>query len=194
MKYLNQLEHRHIRYEHNVENGGVPEERRNVATSGCGLCCACMMVDILTDKELTIEECVELSVGCAANYKVGTSMRRLGPVVAEKFGLDYAETNELSVVIEHLRNGGQAIALVGVPEGCEIGLFTKSGHYINLISTDGKEFCILDPSYTPTKYTIPERDGKVNFDNAPYLYCDVNIVQSELKPERVGYYLFSRKK
>lgn len=31
MKYINQLEHRDIPYEHNLDHGGVPEEKRNVA-------------------------------------------------------------------------------------------------------------------------------------------------------------------
>ena len=28
MKYINQLEHRDIPYEHNLDHGGVPEEKR----------------------------------------------------------------------------------------------------------------------------------------------------------------------
>lgn len=31
MKYINQLEHRDIPYEHNLDHGGLPEEKRNVA-------------------------------------------------------------------------------------------------------------------------------------------------------------------
>ena len=34
MKYINQLEHRDIPYEHNLDHGGVPEEKRNVAAAG----------------------------------------------------------------------------------------------------------------------------------------------------------------
>lgn len=48
MLYLNQLDHRGVPYRHNVKNGGVPPERQNVATSGCGLCSMCMIVDQLT--------------------------------------------------------------------------------------------------------------------------------------------------
>ena len=45
MLYVNQLEYRDIPYQHNMAHGGAPEDRRNVATSGCGLCSACMIVD-----------------------------------------------------------------------------------------------------------------------------------------------------
>ena len=81
---------------------------------------------------------------------------------------------------------------MGVPEGKETGLFTKVGHYILLVSTDDKEFCILDPNYSPEKFTIPEREGRVNTRNAPCLYCDVNTVDSETRPNRVKYFMFKR--
>ena len=121
-------------------------------------------------------------------------MNILGPVIAEKFGISYSKTSDLDEAIKHVQAGGVIVAHVGVPECKEIGLFTKGGHYILLVSTDGHEFCILDPSYTPEKFTIPERAGRVNFENAPYLYCDVNTVDSETKLGRVKYHLFARKK
>ena len=59
MKYINQLEHRDIPYEHNLDHGGVPEEKRNVAAAGCGPSCLCMMVDALT---LATYELTDLSL------------------------------------------------------------------------------------------------------------------------------------
>lgn len=196
MQYLNQYDYAHIPYHHKVKHEGLTEEEKtsNVRRSGCGLCCACMTVDLLTDKSLSVEECVRLSEECVANHTVGTDMTILGPTVAEKFGLLYSNTDSLDEAIRHLQSGGVIIANVGVPEGAEIGLFTKYRHYISLIATDGKEFCILDPSYTPDKFTIPERAGKVNTDNAPYLYADVATVYAEARVGRVRYHLFARKK
>ena len=81
---------------------------------------------------------------------------------------------------------------VGAPEG-GIGLFTKHGHYILITATDGERFCILDPSYTPEKFTIPERVGKVDTAHAPFLYCDVKTVHKEGRINRKYYHLFSRK-
>ena len=191
MLYVNQLEYRDIPYQHNMAHGGAPEDRRNVATSGCGLCSACMIVDELTDKTLGLEECVRLSEQSGANLELGTSMSVLGPVIAEKFGLEYSNTKSLEEAIEHLRCGGRIICNVGHPEG-KPGLFTMRGHFIVLISTDGKDFCILDPSYKEGKFDIPERKGKVNDENAPFLYCDVNTLHAETENRR--YHLFSRKK
>ena len=191
MRYFNQLEYRHIPYQHNMANGGAPEERRNVATSGCGLCSACMVVDALTDKTLSVEECVRLSEDNAANLSLGTDMTVLGPVIAEKFDLEYFSVQELDEAIELLRSGAQIVCHVGHPEG-KPGLFTLGGHYILLTSTDGKEFCILDPSYKEDKFDLPERVGKVDTSRAPYLYCDVNIVHGETKKRK--YHVFKRKR
>jgi hypothetical protein len=153
-----------------------------------------MAVELLTPYTLAIEDCVKISETCLANHKSGTDMKILGPAVAQKYNLEYSNTNDLAVAIRHLQLGGHIIAHVGVPVGKEIGLFTKGGHYISLVSTDGKEFCILDPSYTENKFDIPERVGKVNTANSPYLYCDVNIVDSECAPGKIKYHLFKRKK
>ena len=192
MLYMNQLKYKDIIYMHNMQNGGPAEGRNNVATSGCGLCCACMMVDALTDKQLELTECVRLSEDNAANLMPGTDMTVLGPILAEKFGLTYSNTTSLDKAIAHLQNGGYIISHVGHPAEGVPGLFTFRGHYISLISTDGKEFCILDPSYKEGKFDIPEREGKINEKNAPFLYCDVNILHGETKGHK--YHLFARKK
>ena len=194
MKYLNQFEYKHILYKTRLKKD-VEEWRRftTIATSGCGLCSACMAVDALTDKAPTLEECVQLSYDCEANLFNGTDMSVFGPAIAEKFNLDYASTSDLDEAIEHLRKGGQIVVHVRRSEP-GIALFTKAGHYMLITATDGREFCILDPSYTPEKFHIPEREGKVNDKNAPYLYCDVNVVHAEAHYEKPKYHLFSRRK
>ena len=195
MRYINQLKYPHIPYHTNVKNPEVSEERRltNVARSGCGLCCVCMMLDVLTEECLSVEDCMTLAEDCVANHAPGTDMTILGPVVAEKFGINYSNTSSLEEAIRHLQCGGQVIAHVGIPIGKNIALFTNSSHFILLTSTDGEKFCILDPSYTPEKYAVPERAGRVDLSHAPFLYCDVNTVYSEGDPGKIFYHLFSRK-
>lgn len=79
MKYINQLEHRDIPYEHNLDHGGVPEEKRNVAAAGCGPSCLCMMVDALTLSTYELTDCLKLSNEVGANREIGTSLKILGP-------------------------------------------------------------------------------------------------------------------
>ena len=193
MLYLNQLDYGHIKYDHNLANGGPPEGRNSVRTSGCGLCCASMVVDQLTDQQLTIEECVRLSEENGANLVLGTSMKVLGPIIAERFGLEFSYTNDIRRVITHLRKGGRAIALVGGDREGYVGLFTKRGHYMLLLSYDGEEFAILDPSLSDTKYTEEGRVGRVRVDK-PFVYASKEEIVLAAKEKKRRYYLFSRKR
>ena len=171
MKYINQLEYPHIPYRTHAKNDSVSEadKMKSVSRSGCGPCSTCMAVELLTDKCLDI---------------------------AEMYGLDYSYTNDLGEAVECLRSGGKIVVHVSIHEPGKLGLFTKGGHYMLLVSTDGKDFCILDPSYTPEKYLIPERAGKVDVSHAPYLYCDINTVHAETKvsDKYPKYHLFKRKR
>lgn len=198
MQYLNQLLYRHIPYRTHAADETMSEadKQRDIARSGCGLCCTCMMIDQLTDKSLSLEECVKISEGCGANYTRGTSMRVLAPVIAEKFGLDYKPTNDPDEVVRHLQLGGHAIALVEINPETKLGLFTNGAHYISLISTDGKDFCILDPSYKQEKFEREDRVGKVDTSHAPYLYCNIQTVHGETvaKEGKIKYFLFARKR
>ena len=197
MEYVNQLLHPDIPYRTNVADPNKTEEEkmRSIAKSGCGLCCASMMVDQLTTETLTLEDAVKMSEQSGANYKGGTTMRLLAPALAERFNVEYYPTNELSDVIVALKDGGHVIALVEIDPETKLGLFTNGAHYISLISTDGKEFCILDPSYRPEKFEREDRKGRVDTSHAPYLYCDVNTVHAETSRNSSSkYYVFKRKR
>ena len=92
MLYLNQLDYRGVPYRHNIKNGGVPPERQNVATSGCGLCSVCMIVDQLTVYSLSVPDCAALAEASGANWRVGCDMTILGPAAARRFDLEYGGT------------------------------------------------------------------------------------------------------
>lgn len=193
MLYLNQTKYRHVPYNHNTDNGGPPPERRNVATSGCGLCTACMIVDHLTDKTLLIEDCVKLSEESGANHGLGTDMEILGPIVADMFDLDFSMTDDLDEMLEHLRKGGEAAALVCGDRDGEVGLFTYRRHFITLVSADESDICILDPALKDGKFEEPGREGKVRV-NAPFIYCPADTLMHETATHAPKFYLFKRKK
>lgn len=190
MLYLNQLEYSHIKYYHNAAHGGPIEGRDNVGTSGCGLCSLCMIVDHLTTDSLDLEECVRLSEESGANHSFGTDMKILGPIIAERFGLDMDTTTHKSVLIAHLQNGGEAIAHVGNKGEGVPGLFTARGHYVTLISAKNEEICILDPSFKDDKFDTDDRRDKVRIVS-PFVYCTVDTLLGEIKGN--GFYLFKRK-
>lgn len=188
MHYTNQKQFPHLRYNHNMANGGPPAGKNTVATSGCGLCSLCNVVNMLTVKHLFVEDCIRLSEENGANLGVGTNMSILAPVIAKTYGLDYKGTTDLGEAVTHLQKGGQVIAHMGP------GLFTYGGHFINLVSYADGEFCILDPGYSPEKFETEERKGRINTDNAPFLYCKAELLHSETRERPIKYYLFSRKR
>lgn len=187
MHYTNQKQFPHLRYNHNMANGGPPEGRNTVASSGCGLCALCNVVNMLTVKHLFVEDCIRLSEENGANLGIGTNMKILAPIIADMYDLDYIGTDELNEVISHLQNGGLVIAHMGP------SLFTDRGHFINLISYENGEFCVLDPSYTPEKFQREDRKDKVHI-NAPFVYCDAELLHSETRDRPIKYHLFKRKR
>lgn len=193
MRYLNQKNYGHIPYVHDVSHGGVPESRRSVATSGCGLCCLCMMVDRLTTRKLEIDECVRWSEECGANVIIGTRMAILGPLVAEQYGLEFSSSNRIEDLLDTLRNGGCGIVNVGGDHNDHTGIFSHGGHYILALYADQEDICILDPSYTADKYSADYFQDKVKV-SVPFLYCTPEVLASDCTNKEIPYFLFRRKK
>ena len=190
MLYLNQRDHRHIPYLHDTANGGAPEHRRNIATSGCGLCCLCMTVEHLTGEILELTECVRLSEESGANFCAGCSMRILGPVAAERYGLTYGRTGDAAEMLAHLRAGGEVIVNVRRKDDGTPGIFTARGHYMLLTGTDGKTVTVMDPNYVKNKYKAQEEAGLIRVEE-PLLYCDLAMFIGEARAEE-PYYLFKK--
>lgn len=193
MKYISQLDYAHLIYNHNMNNGGPKPGRNTVATSGCGLCSACMIVGLLTPKELTVEEAVRLSENNGANLQIGTDMKVLGPIVADKFNLAYAETDSGEELLEHLRKGSAAIVHVGGDREGHKGIFSNVGHYIVAVSANGNEVCILDPGgMREGKFEEEWRRDKVRLD-LPFVYCDIKDLLDDTANRKPGFHLYSRK-
>ena len=189
MKFICQLDYRHIPYETNLDNGGNPENRRTVSSSGCGLCSVCMAVDLITDKTFDLIECRDLAYEVGANRPhPGTNLDMLGPAVAEKFNLTSKGSMDIGEAVECLKAGGAVVARV------KKGLFTNGSHYICLVSTDGVDVAILDPSYKPEKFHTPEREGRVDDSRAPFVYCPVDVLDGETEDSKTKYHLFARKR
>jgi hypothetical protein len=150
-----------------------------------------MVVNHLTGKTLEIEECVRLSETNGANLGSGTDMRVLGPVVAKLYGLEYSETDDISVLVEHLKSGGEAIGrMIGEHDG-QIGLFSKCRHYITVVSFENGEIGILDPSYTEEKYGIEGRKERVRVEY-PFVYCSPEDLDKETNKTVPAFYMFKK--
>ena len=118
-----------------------------------------------------------------------------GPVIAEKFGLEYSRTHKKEDVIAHLRAGGVAIVMVGnSEEEGRLGLFTQRKHYMLLLSIDEKEeVCFLDPAFAKgEKYDVPEHRDKVRVE-FPFLYAPLDLLMGESLNCKPRFSLFKRR-
>ena len=94
MLYVNQLKYPDMEY---ITKLSIPDAdtHTTVKSSGCGLCSACMIVDQLTTRTLTLEHARQISYASKSNLKTGTSMRSFAPAVAEAFNLVYRATDSV---------------------------------------------------------------------------------------------------
>lgn len=193
MLFINQNDYENMPYPTDAKN---PDSKNmlegTIASSGCGICSCCMMVDRLTLKTLTLEECRQMAIDCGANMDPGTDMEFLAPVVAEKFDLDLKTSSNTGELIECLQNGGCAVLNPGGDREGYHGLFTRGGHYMTAISYCNGEFLIFDPSWSETKFHTPEREGRVREEGC-FVYVTPEILIEDTENRRPRYFLFSRK-
>lgn len=195
MRHINQRRYANIPYPQLMDEPDNPYGKKGtVRSGGCGLCCACMVVDQLTTEEFSVRECTELSMATGANHCDGTDMKILGPAVAEKFHLDFSMTNDIAEVVKALHNGGCVIATVTANSPGNKGIFTNGGHYIALMAADeNDEITVLDPSWNSKKYKKWVKEGLVREDGT-VIYVSPQILHAERNPRWMTYFIFRRKK
>lgn len=193
MLYLNQQKYSSMPYPCNTSD---PEDEwgRNtsIKEAGCGLCSACMLVDQLSIKKLSLKKARQLSEETGANWKRGTDMKILAPVLASEFDLLFSITDDMSKLICHLREGGRAIVNVGGDHDGYEAVFSRGGHYMILISYKEGWFCLLDPSQRKNKYNKGVQEGEVRV-NGHFIYASKKILKKETENRTPAFYLFSRK-
>ena len=191
MLYINQNDYPDIKYPTKASDPESHSFREGtIASSGCGLCSLCMVVDQLTLDKLELIQCRDLSIANKANMKVGTDMKILGPVVAEMYGLDFARSDSEEEMTDCLINGGKVIINVGGDHDDHIGVFSDVGHYITAIGYDHGYIKILDPAYRKGKYDIEGRKGKV-IDKNGILFTTADVLHEDTENRRPRYYLFT---
>ena len=195
MKLINQRRYSYIPYPQCTDQPDDPYGKNGtVRSGGCGLCSTCMIVDHLTTEELSVRECTELSIATGANHGDGTDMHILGPVVAEKFNLDFKKTNDIEEVVKALHNGGGVVATVTAHCEGNKGIFTSFGHYIALVAADeNDEITVLDPSWRAKKFNKWVKAGLVR-EEGNVLYVTPEVLHAETNPKWTTYFIFSRKK
>ncbi|MBR4303839.1 MAG: hypothetical protein IKT81_00770 [Clostridia bacterium] len=200
MKYVNQLDYPEMPYITQVKSTD-PEKikiglNNTVAKSGCGLCSAVMVASRLrVDGTFEVEDARQLSYDSGANHSSGTDGSLYFPAFAEKFNLDFVNTDSTDELLHCLRTGGAAIvACTGNREGYH-GVFSdRWGHYIVAISEerDGR-IAILDAAYEEGNYEIGDRKGKVETLERGFCRTSLQVLIEETTTRKLPFYLFWRK-
>lgn len=195
MKHINQRKYSYIPYPQCMDQPNDPYGKNGtVRSGGCGLCSTCMVIDQLSTEKFSVRECTELSIATGANHGDGTDMHILGPVVAEKFNLDFIKTNDIDEVLKALHNGGCVVATVTANCEGNKGIFTKGGHYIALIAAnEDDEITVLDPSWTSQKYKKWVKQELVR-EEGTVIYVSPEVLHAERNPRWNTYFIFRRKK
>ena len=153
MRVLNQLDYENILYPTSLVKGEQPAEPYpSVAKAGCGLICACMLVSILTDKQLEPREAVRISVRAGANH-FGTDMPIFAKEIAEQYGLELSSGSSKEELMNGLRAGAVAIIHAGKPKG----LFSDGGHFVLAAKAEPLYLFLF---YATTENRQPKR-GKI---------------------------------
>jgi hypothetical protein len=149
-----------------------------------------MIVDRLCRVTLSLIQCRDLAITVGANHAAGTDMRLLAPAIAEQFHLTVQMTDDTAQLAHCLHHGGAAIVNVGGDRSGYTGTFSRGGHYIVALQESSGEFCLLDPSWTPDKYSAPPRSNRVRTDGK-LLYTSWEVLQQDTENRTPAYYLFT---
>jgi len=184
--YYNQYDYSHVPY---PASGYA---NATVASSGCGVCSASMVVEGLTGQAFPPDQSAAYAIRAGARVSGGTDMRLLSSCLCRDFGLTCSKTDNADELMAHLKLGGWAIANVGGDRTGYTGLFSNEGHYIVVrgIASDGR--CIVwDCGYYYGKFNKTGRAGKVTVSNND-CYVSVENLDADCANRSPRYYLFSK--
>ena len=187
--YYNQNDYSHVPYEYKEGDG------RTVKSSGCGVCAASMIVEGLLGVTFPPPEMAIFSQSCGARNQNGTRMQTLSRALVGKYpNLSVEETDKESALLDHLKRGGAAVALVyGSREGWP-GAFSTAGHFIVVrgVSRDGR-LEVLDPNLYSGKFSSAFRCSRITLEGNVAL-CSMETLQQDCLWCSPRYWLFSEEK
>lgn len=185
MSYYNQHDYPLLRYPHSAH------PKATVSSSGCGVCCASMVIEGLTGKPWPPAQSAAYSMANGCRASSGTDMARLSRLVAAEFGLEMFTTSSLDKLVAAIVAGAWAIANVGGDYTGHKGLFSSAGHYIVVRGIKAGRLIVWDSAYYDGKYSINGRKGKVTIEGH-----DIHVLPTYLNQDCATraprYYIFNK--
>jgi len=181
MVYYNQRDYAHLPY----PSPTLPSA--TVASGGCGVCCASMLVEnLLKGTSFPPAEAVLAAQSSGARVTGGTDMRVFAKDLCQRFPMKFQETTSLDAVLSSMRYGGaMAIANTKGNVGSYKGLFSDSGHYVVLAAVGESYVTVLDPYLYPGKFDKAWRKSKVRL-----LGNEAYVLPDDLEADCKRYFLF----
>lgn len=144
--YYNQCNYSNVGYDNPNTS-----KYETIATSGCGVCAACMVVNTLKGRELySVKAMADFAIKNRARDNSGTNMVTLLKALCKaQPNYSYKTTNDINAVVNHLKNGGMAI----LNQGDIYNVFSTAGHFVVADKMVGNNINILDPYMYGGKYT-----------------------------------------
>lgn len=162
-------------------------------SGGCGVVCVSMIIANMTAQKIDPKDMAAYSIQVKARVSGGTDMNVLANAVAKDYHLDVKTTNNESILLDHLKSGGMAVANVGGNRPGYTGVFSDGGHFIVCAGlADDGEIIVLDPGLYTEKFNKPGRVGKVKV-NGNYCYCDISVLTMDTASRSPSYWLFVKK-
>lgn len=186
-KYYNQNNYANVPYP------APGYDKATVKSGGCGVCCASMIVENLTEHKNGPKTMASYAIVKRARVSGGTDMNVLAKALRQDYDLHFTTTNNESILLDHLKKGGMAIANVGGNRSGYVGVFSDGGHYVVIAGlTDDGRVIVLDPGYYIGKFNKAGRTGKVKVQGN-YCICDLNVLAKDTENRSPAYWLFERK-
>ena len=184
-----QLDYEHIPYTSPVSPHG------NLSNNGCGPCSGSMVAENMLGVSFPPEESGKFAKECGSREGFGTNLYIYSRAFAEHFNLDLIETEDAEEALKFLQEKrGMVIANThgNRPDDGYLGCFSDSGHYIVLVSAEGRTVKVWDPMYKlgSDRFDVPHRRDKVRLDGTD-AYADISVIAQDCKDR--PFFLFAPK-
>ena len=183
MFYYNQLDYAHVDY---AKPDGSPA---TIASGGCGVCAALMVLNNLYGKEvMSVAALAHFSKDCGARGYDGTDMATLLEALSKKYAITYKATVYNKELLAHLKAGGMAV----INQGTEYNVFSTSGHFVACHSVvSGDTIRCLDPYWYAGKFAGAPRCNRVEKVTGNEVWVSLSEIGKATSGRNPCYFLVS---
>ena len=152
-----------------------------------------MVVNSLTNLNVSILEMVEFAQNIGARVSSGTDMKVLGDGIANVYQFNVERTNDINILKSALQNSAVAIINVGGDRTGYKGVFSDGGHYLIAygVLDDGDTIMMVDPYMYSGKYSASYRQAVTVVRD--FIYAASAVVDKDASNRNPRYTIFTKK-